>query len=167
VTQLFDLETDPYEEHDVASSNPEIVAKLHKEYEAWFADVSASRGYAPPKIVLGTTHENPTMLTLQDYRSPETPGWQGPGGHWDVDLATVGNYRFRLLFAAGDKPGKATLKVGGHTLEQAVASGDTECIFEAHGLPEGATLIEPAVTAGKPLAIKYCEVLALDVAKGP
>jgi arylsulfatase A-like enzyme len=41
--QLFDLEADPGEEHDLAAAHPDVVARLHAELERWFADVDGER----------------------------------------------------------------------------------------------------------------------------
>ena len=72
--ELYDLTEDPAEERDLAARHPDVVARLRKGYEAWFQDVSATRGYAPPRIHLGTPHENPVTLTRQDWRGPRA-GW--------------------------------------------------------------------------------------------
>jgi arylsulfatase A len=41
--QLFDIEADPGEEHDVASQHPAVVTRLHAALERWFADVDGER----------------------------------------------------------------------------------------------------------------------------
>ena len=90
--ELYDLENDPAESKDLASAHPEIVARLRKEYETWFHDVSSTRGYAPPRIHLGTPHENPVMLTRQDWRGAGA-GWAADSaGHWEVQVAAAGKY---------------------------------------------------------------------------
>jgi len=47
--ELFDMASDPYEQHDVAAQHADIAAKLKAEYEAWFKDVGSTRkdNYAP------------------------------------------------------------------------------------------------------------------------
>jgi arylsulfatase len=37
--QLFDLKSDPGEQHDVAAANAETVARLDAAYDKWWADV--------------------------------------------------------------------------------------------------------------------------------
>ena len=37
--QLFDLKTDPGEQHDLTAKNPEVVAKLNAEYDAWWTSI--------------------------------------------------------------------------------------------------------------------------------
>ena len=46
--ELYDMENDPLEFHDVAAERPEVVVRLRKEYEAWYDDVRGSRDFAPP-----------------------------------------------------------------------------------------------------------------------
>jgi arylsulfatase A-like enzyme len=93
--ELFDLSTDPFEEQDLAAAHPAEVAKLKKEYEAWFADVT-KKGFAPPPIVIGSEKENPVRLSRQDWRGPKA-GW-GPEdiGHWTVKIEREGIYRVTI-----------------------------------------------------------------------
>jgi hypothetical protein len=39
--QLFNLEQDPSERHDLAAEHPQIVADMTKSYDSWFASVEA------------------------------------------------------------------------------------------------------------------------------
>jgi arylsulfatase A-like enzyme len=105
--ELFDLANDPGEQRDLADENPEIVARLKAEYEVWFRDVSATRGYEPPAIHLGTEDENPVRLSRQDLRGtgPDEPGY------WRVKL-NPGRYEAKLIFAKGPIE-SASLRVEG------------------------------------------------------
>ena len=68
--ELYDMEHDPLELHDIAKEHPDIVSKMHADYLAWFKDVSSTRGFEPVRIALGGPRENPTILTRQDWRGP-------------------------------------------------------------------------------------------------
>src|SRR4029079_2195302 len=100
--ELFDMQSDAYEQHDVASQHPDIVAKLMGEYEAWFKDVGSTRpdNYAPPRIIVGSPHEKTTVLTRQDWRGA---AW-GPTdeGHWEIDVASNGPYHVQLIPSPAD-----------------------------------------------------------------
>lgn len=97
--ELYDLAADPAESRDIAVSRPEIAASLRKEYDHWFADVSATRNFEPPRIFLGTDHEEPVTLTRQDWRGPKA-GWTPESvGHWEVDVRRAGRYDITLRFA--------------------------------------------------------------------
>jgi len=41
--QLFDIESDPYEKHDLAAAEPDRVARMLRELETWFEAVEADR----------------------------------------------------------------------------------------------------------------------------
>ena len=91
--ELFDLLADPYEQHDLVKEKPDIVAKLKAEYEHWFDDVT-KKGFDPPRIQVGTPHENPTRITRQDWRGPRNTDWNGPNslGHWLINVPTAGAF---------------------------------------------------------------------------
>ncbi|MBM3981142.1 MAG: arylsulfatase [Planctomycetes bacterium] len=93
--ELFDIANDPFEEKDLAADKPDEVAKLKKEYETWFADVT-KKGFAPPKIVLGSDKEPVTRLSRQDWRGPKA-GWDADSvGHWEVNFARPGRYKVTI-----------------------------------------------------------------------
>ncbi|WP_105352108.1 MULTISPECIES: arylsulfatase [Pirellulaceae] len=77
--QLFDLSKDPSEQNDLAKQMPEKVAELTKAYDAWFADVKASREFATPAILLGARATESTLLCrYQDgyYQGSRHLGWR-------------------------------------------------------------------------------------------
>jgi arylsulfatase A-like enzyme len=139
--ELYDLEADPAEEHDLAAQQPDVVARLRSEYEAWLQDVSSTRGYTPPRIVIGDSRSNPVHLTLQDQRGGEAPG--GPnGGHWDIYAAREGAYSVTLRFSGEDiqnppGPWQVHLNIGGVHLQQALPPSATDCTFSSVPLPSG------------------------------
>ncbi|MBN9118661.1 MAG: arylsulfatase [Planctomycetes bacterium] len=98
--ELFDLAADPFEEKDLAADKPEEVAKLKKEYEAWFADVT-KKGFAPPRVVIGSEKENPVRLSRQDWRGDKA-GWAADSvGHWEVKFERPGRYKV-TVYASGE-----------------------------------------------------------------
>jgi arylsulfatase/arylsulfatase A len=93
--ELFDITADPFEEKDLASTKPDEVAQLKREYEAWFADVT-KKGFAPPRIVLGNEKENPTRLSRQDWRGPKAEWKADSIGHWEVKFDRPGKYKVTI-----------------------------------------------------------------------
>jgi arylsulfatase A-like enzyme len=136
--ELFDMEHDPLELHDVAALHPDIVAKMLKEYREWFKDVSATRGFDPVRIELGGTRENPTILTRQDWRG-SSAGWNsGDVGFWEVNVARAGQFEITLHFAPRRMATTAHLTIGETSREQTLGPGATECVFavrQAHPGP--------------------------------
>jgi len=147
--ELYDLETDPGETKDVAAAHPEIVARLRREYEAWFKDVSATRGYAPPRIFIGTDEENPVLLTRQDWRGPRA-SWDATGlGHWEVDVKRGGAYEVKLLLPKKEEERKAAFTFDGKILlEFPVPAGADSTTVKLDRLPAGKGRIAVAVREG-------------------
>ena len=111
--QLYDMRRDPFETHDIAAEHPEVVKRLKKEYDAWFNSVSNERsGFAPPRIVVGTPHENPVVLTRQDWRLPDSQRGWGRCGQWKLSVPKPGTFHAECLLARPTKrPATATLTV--------------------------------------------------------
>lgn len=152
--QLFDLEADPFETTDLAEKQPEIVIRLKKEYEAWFKDVSSTRGYDPPKIVLGSAHEPVSLLTRQDLRVS-----QGTAGHWEVKVAEGGDYQLTLIFGPSEGMRTAHVRFGDATARTNVAARSERVKLTGVHLPAGDGKLEVWLEDGKERAgVKYVEV---------
>ena len=156
--ELYDLVDDPSEGRDIAASHPNVVRNMRQGYEHWFRDVSATRGYAPPRIHLGTRHENPVVLTRQDWRGPRA-GWSADSlGHWEVDVVGSGKYRVTLRMppvAAGE----ASIALNDVSLSKPLAAGASEIVFEPVVVPKGAGRLQASLTQnGKEIGPHYVEV---------
>ena len=127
--ELYDLEADPAEQHDLAAQSPEIVSRLRESYQRWFADVSATRGYAPPRMILGTSHQNPVTLTRQDWRG-EKAGWAADSlGHWEVEIGAAGRYRVTVRLQPSTSAATAHFRFNGVQASAPVAAGAAEASF--------------------------------------
>jgi arylsulfatase A-like enzyme len=152
--ELYDMFADPNEMNDVADKHSDVVERLRRGYEAWFKDV-CQRGFDPPRILFGTTHENPVMLTRQDRR--------GEGvGHWEVHVAEAGDYQITLRFAAGGE-GTARFTLGKAAVSKAIGRGGDHCTIETVHLEAGDGRLEAQVErAGKTAGVNYVEVRRLN-----
>ena len=146
---LFDIENDPYELKDLADQQPEIVAKLKKQYEEWFKDVESTRKFAPPRIVIGSDQENPTILTRQDWRGPKA-GWTPKSvGHWELQVEKESVFEFVATL-----PGPATkgsvlhLRLGDHKYTKQIGANDTTAFIRGIDLPAGHLRLEAWVADG-------------------
>ena len=168
--ELFDMVADPLEEHDISADNPAIVRDLLAQYDRWFDDVSSSRGYDPPRIHLGTPHENPVILTRQDWRGPAAD-WGDKGlGHWEVYVAPppgntaakmVGPFDVRLRFKPIDIARTASFTLSGIEHSTKIAAGAEAHTFENVTLPVGDGRIEPVLTTpdGETVGVNYVDVI--------
>lgn len=157
--ELYDMAKDPAEANDVAARHPEIVARLRRQYEAWFRDVSATRGYAPSRIHIGARQENPVILTRQDWRGPRA-GWNPDSlGHWEVLVTGAARYEVSVLMAPAAADGEVRFSLNGAELRQAVDEGDTACRLGAVEIPAGPGRLEAEVAAGgRPVGVHFVEL---------
>ncbi|MEM7385249.1 MAG: arylsulfatase [Verrucomicrobiota bacterium] len=141
--ELYNLLADPEEKKNLAAERPEKLAQLKKDYEAWFADVSSTRpdNYAPPRVIIGTEHENPTALTQQDWLGKK---WAGRAmGHWIVDVARPLTARIDVIYypkVVTGNEAKVTLKVGEKTFQKDTKDGTIP--FDGIKLPQGEVRLE-------------------------
>ncbi len=100
--ELYDIKADPGQKNDIADRRPQVVEKLRKAYEDWWADVS-QRFDEYCEIIIGSDEQNPTRLMSHDWHSPKVPWNQGAvrsgmqaNGFWAVEVARDGEYQFEL-----------------------------------------------------------------------
>ncbi len=162
--ELYDLEADPAEAHDISDSQPARLAELRSSYEAWFHDVASTRNFEPPRIYLGTKFENPVLLTRQDWRGPLASWAPGGLGYWEVDVRSTGTYELTLLFAEVKEGGKAWASLGGVKSEIDVAPGAKSAVVKLAGVATGPTRAEAGLNLGgkSPIGPYYLDVRQLS-----
>jgi hypothetical protein len=102
-TELYDIKADLAQKNDVAGAHPEVVEKLSRHYDRWWAGVEpALNDYAP--LTIGSDHENPVALCSSDWQgvycdnSPDVRAGKGgaDGGPWNVLVERDGRYEIAL-----------------------------------------------------------------------
>ena len=102
--ELYDIQRDPEQRHDVADEHPGIVRKLRKEYEKWWAIVSEQFDEEIP-ISLGAEGKKEVRLTCHDWRNENCncPWNQShirsgmeANGYWEILVERSGGYRIEL-----------------------------------------------------------------------
>lgn len=167
VWALYDMASDPSERNNLIGQHPELAARMKAAYVAWFADVSATRGYPVPRILVGTEHENPITLTRQDWRGPRA-GWRNDGlGHWEIDVAAAGSYDVTVRIPSAAAERTARLKIGPVELSQTWPAGADQLTFKAIRLEPGRARVEATVDQGDTtVGVHYVDLLSLAI-KGP
>jgi arylsulfatase A-like enzyme len=155
--ELFDLAADPFEEKDLAAEHPEVVRDLRARYEAWFADVKATRNFLGPRIHLGNAKESPTVLTRQDWRGPKA-GWTPTSeGHWDVFVERPGKFRVTLDFDAATEARRAFVGIGKVDEKVDVPAGRGRAVMDVP-LGKGDVRVEAWVEGTARVGVKYVTV---------
>jgi arylsulfatase A-like enzyme len=146
--ELYDLESDPTEASDIAGAHPEQVAILRESYGAWFRDVSRARGFDPPRIHVGSDHENPVTLTRQDWRGPRA-GWDDDSlGYWEVDVERGGHFRVGFEFPPLRASATAVFKLDSMVTSGKVVAGASTTAFNQLELAPGPARLEAWLAAG-------------------
>jgi hypothetical protein len=137
--QLFDMEADPGQTTDIASSNASTAARLSAAYDAWFADVSRG-AFVRPRIEVGHESENPIELdapearlsgleyknSRQGYANDWIAGWTSTEStaSWEIDVVRPGRYAVTLAYVCEEKDAGSTIRVtAGPTSTEAVVRG--------------------------------------------
>lgn len=140
--ELYDLSHDGGETTDIAAAHPRLVGDLRSLYEKWFADVSSTRGFDPPRIALGSPHENPTILSRQDWRGPRAT-WDKTGeGYWEAEVLQRGVYFVTVRLWPQNAPVDVHIRCGAAAAHRKVRAGSKTCTFGGVALEPGPVRIE-------------------------
>ena len=146
--ELFDMERDPSESHNIAEDHPEVVKRLLAAYEEWFATMKSARGFALPSIIVGTTNENPVMLTRQDWRGARASWGTNGLGHWDLEIARSGTYDLTAEFPELAQETTIELRCQDQNRRQTLGAGDKRAHFPDVPLQRGPARLEASLQVG-------------------
>ncbi len=149
--ELYDMAGDPLEMKNLAAEQPDMVKAMREAYEVWFRDVSATRAdnYAPPRIVVGTKNENPSVLTRQNWRHYMGRPWaRDSNGYWQIEVGAAGLYDIELSFPEIAEDGMARIKIAGRENVLFLKKGARRTLFESLRLPAGFTRLKAFVEVG-------------------
>jgi arylsulfatase len=159
--ELYDVATDPGQQHNVAARHPEVVAEMRSHYDRWWAQVQP-RIDEPIRIVVGSNAENPSILSSLDWwnvfmaMSHQVRAGERRNGAWRLSVDRAGRYEIALCrwpleanaaIASGVPPyravdgkfiagvalpiARARLVVGQTDQTISVAPGDKAAVFTA------------------------------------
>ena len=163
--ELYDVLADPGEARDVSAQEPERTRRIRADYERWFDEVSQTRAdnFAPPRIVIGSPHENPTVLTRQDWRVNGRPdGWGDQDlGHWEVEITRAGPFDIELQFSPLAPTETLHLRVGPVEHSANETASQQSHRFERVTLPLGHHRLEAWIkNAGERRGVRFVSIEA-------
>ncbi len=162
--ELYDISKDPDEKNDIADKHPDIVEKMKRDYEAWFKDVTSTRPFEPPRIQLGTPHENPTILTTQDWRY-DSDFDKTRCGNWFVKIAVAGSYDIMVILSSPlEVDGSSHLTLADKNLTSPLKKDSKEFVLKSVSLPQcDASLKAWAQTDSKIIPSKFIKITRTSI----
>ncbi|MCY3799789.1 MAG: arylsulfatase [Chloroflexi bacterium] len=142
--ELYDVERDRAQAHDVAAEHPQVLSALRRDYDDFWNEMQESFAQIV-SIPVGVERENPVLLSARDWhptagRVPWKQSWiDDPdfdaNGFWTIDVARAGRYRVELRThpREADQPMKikrAQLIIGDKSWTVGLAAQDCSVSFE-------------------------------------
>lgn len=99
--ELYDVASDPGQEKNVISDQPEIAARLQKNYEAYWTRVEPMLDSFVP-VVVGSDRENPVLASACEWadvfvdQGAQVRRGERRNGLWHVDVMQAGDYEIAL-----------------------------------------------------------------------
>ncbi len=139
--ELFDMRSDPAQQHNLAAERPEVAKRLTESFESWWREILPQTGHqgsaitaipAIPAISVGYAKENPVELPVPQARF--TGGLRFSGIHpnnawltgwtnlestveWELDVVRAGRYAVSLQYLCpkADAGSRVEISVAGRT----------------------------------------------------
>jgi arylsulfatase A-like enzyme len=99
--ELYDLDSDPLQNKNIAAEQPEIAKLLREKLQAWWKAMPAGIN-EPQRIVIGHKAENPSLLTACEWwdvfvdQQGQVRRGERKNGVWHLEVAEAGSYTFEL-----------------------------------------------------------------------
>ena len=100
-TALYDLDSDPAQEHNVIDQHPDIARMMQEALDAWWQEVEPVANQVQ-RIIIGSDEENPTMLSACEWRDVfvdqqrQVRIGERKNSYWDLQVERAGTYSFEL-----------------------------------------------------------------------
>lgn len=122
--ELYDIDTDPEQRHDISDRHPDVVKELRRGYKKWWKIVSKQFDQEIP--ISFDVNGKETFITCHDWRNEDSscPWHQGlirqgmeENGYWEVKVEDSGEYEIEL---------RRWPKEAGHSLNAGIERDDIE-----------------------------------------
>ncbi|WP_166825644.1 arylsulfatase [Thalassoroseus pseudoceratinae] len=99
--RLYDLRTDPHQDHNVAATHSRVVKRMQQHLDEWWDGVKGDV-FEPQRVIIGHDAENPMLLTACEWLDVFVDQQQQirrgvrKNGVWHLTVAEPGTYTFEL-----------------------------------------------------------------------
>jgi arylsulfatase/arylsulfatase A len=94
--ELYAINDDPGERHNLAKQKPEVVESMLKQYELWYDDVLSDRGVDVLPLKFNSNKEDSFVL-ISNW-------WVRKALSWDIAVETPGEYKIKLVWGNVSQP---------------------------------------------------------------
>lgn len=177
--ELYDLQNDPGEQHDVAAELPQIARRLRGAFEEWFDDVTKDQPYDRVPIQVGRDDENPVEIdltwgvpvgekvkpTYRHYNRDTIDNWTDVDDYvrWNIEVVRPGRYEVTLHYGCppSDAGSRFRISAGDAQLEATVEPTAGRDVYRPRVVGTLQLQPGPAVLKIQPVSIKGRELMAL------
>lgn len=158
--ELYNMEEDPSELMNISKNNPAKLAELKLDFDSWYKEIIQSPHLVPQAAIIGTKHENPTVLNRNDCM---TYGgvWEEDKnkGYWEVEMRQPGKCDFNVSFKNPlPSATRLFLRIGNIQRSVQANAGDTAFDLTGVQVPKGKFRLEAWANIGEdfylPMAVK-------------
>ena len=135
--ELYNLQDDPGETHDLISQHQDLARQMEYNYMAWYRNVSSTRpdNYATPRIIAGNDAQLTIVLTRQDWKRDGGKGW-GDRGHWLLTVDHTADFDITVEIAE-PRPGWHVMLQAGNISREGTMPDSTKLTFPDIRLEKG------------------------------
>ena len=104
--ELYDLQSDPAQQRNVAEQHADVIAEMRKHYEQWWNGIAPNLNEFS-RVVLGSDAENPALLSPCEWadvfldQMAQVRRGERKNGIWHVEFERRGNLRIYVAALAG------------------------------------------------------------------
>ncbi len=157
--ELYDIQADPGQKNDRATTYGEVVAELRSRYDGWWKSLSTvfdDQVYigigsdAEPRVQLHPHDWHVTGQKMSSWHQNHVRRGHMGNGHWAIRVVRAGDYEFSLRRWPEhvDRPIEATearIRIGGVDVHRELDENAKEAVFKVR-LPSGRTRLETWLT---------------------
>jgi arylsulfatase A len=145
--ELYDMDTDPGQQHDIAGQSPEMTRRLAAAYEAWYADVTSS-GVEPPPVPVGYPSAEVVAIQGEDaklhgdlkfnyiagWAHDSIVNWRSKDDYveWNIDVLRPGRYAVTLMYSCpqADTGSRMQIEIGTQRAEATVTQAHDPLVLD-------------------------------------
>lgn len=161
--ELYNIIDDPYEQNNIATTHAIEAQNLKNEMDTWFDTMVSEKNFITDQpAIIGTIHENPTTLNINDALFTRNKQLNQDVAAWKIDVAQAGIYNIKIqLFQKNINNLKLHLKIGDIEITKDIPVLKKGIIYiNKITLEKGSTTLTPFITGKNGFYIKpfYVEI---------